>query len=116
MRIGTMNLLNTSRHLHRVQNPFRGGYVYRNEVQRIPTRFPANFPAGNWQEIGRWCPSGGGSIDIATPKGVLELSRSARSDLWREGAFPNRPQQKLSDIPDEKSGHIRPNPTYGHRT
>src|SRR5205823_1381486 len=25
-----------------IQNPFRGGYVYRKEVQRITARFPAN--------------------------------------------------------------------------
>ena len=43
-----------------------------SEAERIVAQFPANFPAGNWQEIGRLYSGGGRSTDIATPNGVLE--------------------------------------------
>src|SRR6266704_715265 len=82
-RIGSMNMPNTYRHLWRFRNPLRGGHVYRTaatgtQSRPISCQFPAGKLAGNWATI-LWVSS---SIDIATPKGVSEFSRSARPDSW----------------------------------
>ena len=53
-----------------------------HEAQRVVPQFPANFPLGNWQEIGGAILWASSSIDIATPKGVLELSRWVWFGLW----------------------------------
>src|SRR6266704_6852612 len=76
-RVGTMNLPNTCRRLSDSETPL--GVAMSIEPRHrdiIAAQFPANFPAGNWQEIGGQY-SGLHSIDIATPKGVSEFSGSS---------------------------------------
>src|SRR6266705_6213946 len=72
-RVGTMNLPNTCRRLSDSETPLGVAMsIQPRHRDIIAAQFPANFPAGNWGTI-LWDSS---SIDIPTPKGVLETSRS----------------------------------------
>src|SRR5439155_11664733 len=54
-------------------NPFRGGHVYRNEAACWVRPNFLQFPCGKLEEIGVVFLRKRISIDMATPKGVLEV-------------------------------------------